>query len=67
MLKLKKLTGKYAEITVLQAELRQTILSFLGAEGTQKAAALGARAKAAVERRKGATERCAKDILSCLA
>ena len=50
-----------------EVELRQTILSFLGAEGSQKAAALGARAKAAVERRKGATARCAKDILSFLA
>ena len=50
-----------------EAELRQTILSFFGAEGSQREAALGARAKAAVERRKGATERCAKDILSFLA
>ena len=49
-----------------EAELRQTILSFLGADGLQKAAALGARAKAAVERRRGATARCAADILKAI-
>ena len=49
-----------------EAGLRKTILSFF--DGDQgESAALGARAKAAVERRKGATERCAKDILSFLA
>ena len=49
-----------------EAELRQTILSFFGAEGSQRAAALGARAKAAVERRRGATARCAADILKAI-
>ena len=47
-----------------EAELRRTILSFFSAEGAQDAGALGARAKAAVERRHGATARCATDILS---
>ena len=49
-----------------EAEMRRAILSFFNANNGA-AAALGARAKAAVERRKGATERCAKDILSFLA
>jgi len=46
--------------------LRSAILSFLG-EGGAEAEALGMRAKAAVERRRGATERCARDILSSMA
>ena len=48
-----------------EEEMRRAILSFFDVDNA--AAALGARAKAAVERRKGATERCAKDILSFLA
>ena len=50
-----------------EAELRAKMLSFFSEEGRAAASALGERAKAAVERRKGATERCAKDILSFLA
>ena len=50
-----------------EAELRAKMLSFFSEEGSAAASALGERAKAAVERRKGATERCAKDILSFLA
>ena len=50
-----------------EAELREKILSFFSEEGRAAASAIGERAKAAVERRKGATERCAKDILSFLA
>ena len=46
--------------------LRSAILSFFG-EGGAEAEALGMRAKAAVERRRGATERCARDILSSMA
>ena len=49
-----------------EKELGQEILSFFNGDG-ERAAARGARAKAAVERRKGATERCARDILSFLA
>ncbi len=49
-----------------EAELRSTILSFFSGRGSAFAAALGARARAAVERRKGATARCANDILSYL-
>ena len=43
--------------------MRKAILSFFG-DGCAEAAALGERARAAVERRRGATERCARDILS---
>ena len=50
-----------------EAELDETLLSFFTEAGSRTAKALGERAKAAVERRKGTTERCAKDILSCLA
>ena len=50
-----------------EAELRHVIVSFFSSEGMVEASALGGRAKAAVERRKGATEKCAKDILSFLA
>ena len=46
-----------------EGELRKTVLSFFG-DGRAAAAALGERARAAVERRRGATERCARDILS---
>lgn len=47
--------------------LRSTIRRFFDPEERGHAAALGERAKAAVERRRGVTERCAKDILSYLA
>jgi 3-deoxy-D-manno-octulosonic-acid transferase len=47
-----------------EAGLRRELLSLL--TEADRAAALGARAKAAVERRKGVTARCAKDILSFL-
>jgi hypothetical protein len=47
--------------------LCSAVRRFFGPEEREYAAALGERAKAAVERRGGVTERCAKDILSCLA
>ena len=50
-----------------EGELVARIRSFLGADGATESAALGERAKAAVERRKGVTGRCARDILSFLA
>jgi 3-deoxy-D-manno-octulosonic-acid transferase len=46
--------------------LRAAVLSFFGEGGRTEAAALGGRAKAAVERRRGATDRCARDILSLM-
>ena len=46
-----------------EAGLRQALLANLSAEGQSAARALGERARAAVERRRGATERCARDIL----
>ena len=46
-----------------EAGLRQALLANLSAEGQPAARALGERARAAVERRRGATERCARDIL----
>ena len=50
-----------------ETELRHAVVSFFSPEGVVEATTLGRRAKAAVERRKGATEKCAKDILSFLA
>jgi hypothetical protein len=47
--------------------LRLAIKRFFDPAEREYAAALGARAKAAVERRRGATEKCARDILSFLA
>ena len=47
--------------------LRSAVRRFFDPEEREYAAALGERAKAAVERRRGVTERCAKDILSYLA
>ena len=44
--------------------LRRELLALLTEEG--RAAALGARAKAAVERRRGATAKCAADILKVI-
>lgn len=49
-----------------EAEMRSALLSFLDVDGKVKADALGERAQAAVVRRRGATERCAKDIMSYL-
>jgi len=49
-----------------EEELRRSITSFFSDAGADAAAALGARASAAVERRRGATARCAADILSRL-
>lgn len=49
-----------------EAEVRSTLLSFLSEDGKDGADALGERARAAVVRRRGATERCAKDIMSYL-
>ena len=49
-----------------EAGLRQALLSNLSAEGQSAARALGERARAAVERRRGATDRCARDILRCV-
>jgi len=46
-------------------EMRRRLTSFLSGGG-EEAAALGGRARAAVERRRGATERCAKDILAAI-
>ena len=46
-----------------EAGLRQALLTNLSAEGQSAARALGERARAAVERRRGATDRCARDIL----
>ena len=50
-----------------EAELRVAVKRFFDPDGRDFAESLGERAKAAVERRKGATERCASDILSLLA
>ena len=50
-----------------EAALHSAIVGFFDPERSECAEALGERAKAAVERRKGATERCARDILSLLA
>jgi 3-deoxy-D-manno-octulosonic-acid transferase len=47
--------------------LRSAVRRFFDPGEREYAAELGERAKAAVERRGGVTERCAKDILSCLA
>jgi 3-deoxy-D-manno-octulosonic-acid transferase len=47
--------------------LRSAVRRFFDPGEREYAAALGERAKAAVERRRGVTERCAKDILSYLA
>jgi 3-deoxy-D-manno-octulosonic-acid transferase len=49
-----------------EAGLRQALLTNLSAEGQSAARALGERARAAVERRRGATDRCARDILRCI-
>ena len=49
-----------------EAGLRQALLANLSAEGQPAARALGERARAAVERRRGATDRCARDILRCV-
>ena len=49
-----------------EAGLRQAVLANLSAEGQSAARALGERARAAVERRRGATDRCARDILRCV-
>ena len=49
-----------------EAGLRQALLANLSAEGQAAARALGERARAAVERRRGATDRCARDILRCV-
>ena len=49
-----------------EAGLRQALLANLSAEGQSAARALGERARAAVERRRGATDRCARDILRCV-
>lgn len=49
-----------------ESGVRESICSFFGEGGEDKAKALGERAKAAVERRKGATGKCAKDIMSFL-
>ena len=49
-----------------EAGLRQALLTNLSAEGQSAARALGERARAAVERRRGATDRCARDILRCV-
>ena len=49
-----------------EAGLRQALLANLSAEGQSAARALGERARAAVERRRGATEHCARDILRCV-
>ncbi len=49
-----------------EAEMRSALLSFLAADGRVMADALGERARTAVVRRRGATERCAKDIMSYL-
>ena len=46
--------------------LRKVLERFFDPDDREFSEALGARAKAAVERRKGATERCARDILSLL-
>ena len=50
-----------------ESGLRLALKRFFSPEGREYAEALGARAKAAVERRRGATEKCARDILSFLA
>ena len=50
-----------------ESGLRLALKRFFSPEGREYAEALGGRAKAAVERRRGATEKCAKDILSFLA
>jgi 3-deoxy-D-manno-octulosonic-acid transferase len=47
--------------------LRAALTRFFVPAEKAYAEALGARAKAAVERRRGATEKCARDILSFLA
>jgi 3-deoxy-D-manno-octulosonic-acid transferase len=47
-------------------ELHGTIVDFFDPMRRECAVELGERARAAVERRKGATERCARDILSLL-
>ena len=49
-----------------EPEVRRTLTSFFSDAGESAAAALGERARAAVERRKGVTDRCARDMLSCL-
>ena len=50
-----------------ESGLRLALKRFFSPEGREYAEALGGRAKAAVERRRGATEKCARDILSFLA
>lgn len=50
-----------------EAALHRAVRRFFDPQEREYAVALGERASAAVERRKGATERCAKDILSFLA
>ena len=50
-----------------ESGLRLAIKRFFSPEDREYAEALGDRAKAAVERRRGATEKCARDILSFLA
>ena len=50
-----------------EKELHSVLKRFFNQEERGFAVSLGGRAKAAVERRKGATERCAGDILSLLA
>lgn len=50
-----------------ETELRSVIRRFFDPVEREFTISLGERAKAAVERRKGATERCAGDILSLLA
>ena len=49
-----------------EAELRAVVKRFFAPDGRESAESLGERAKAAVERRRGATEKCAGDILSLL-
>ena len=50
-----------------ESGLRLALKRFFSPEDREYAEALGGRAKAAVERRRGATEKCARDILSFLA
>ena len=50
-----------------ETELRAAVKRFFDPEERGFAESLGERAKAAVERRRGATEKCASDILSLLA
>jgi 3-deoxy-D-manno-octulosonic-acid transferase len=49
-----------------ESELNVAVQKFFNEYHSEYACNLGNRAKAAVERRRGATDRCAKDILSFL-